>query len=300
MRIGFIGTGNIGGPICRHVIRHSGADVAVFDLNPDAVKRCTDVGGVAATSVAEAVKDADVVLTSLPGPRDVEAVALGAEGIEGHARPGTVYFDLTTNSPAVARNVAAQLRTRGITMLDAPVSGGVAGAEERTLTVMAGGDAAALEKHRGVLESFGQTIVHTGDLGTGCIAKLVNNMIGFCTTAAAAEGLLLGTIAGVDPDVLDHVVRHSTGDSRSFRRLATDTLAGDWSPTFSAALDLAYKDLHLALELADELNVPLSLSPQVHNLMRMARAMGHGGDNATAVMRVYEETMHTEVRSRGT
>ena len=298
MKIGFIGTGNIGGPMCCHVIRRSGADVAVFDLNPDAVTRCTDVGGIAATSVAEAVKDADVVLTSLPGPRDVEAVALGAEGIEGHARPGTVYFDLTTNSPAVARNVAAQLRTRGITMLDAPVSGGVAGAEERTLTVMAGGDAAALEKHRGVLESFGQTIVHTGDLGTGCIAKLVNNMIAFCTMAAAAEGLLLGASAGVAPDVLDRVVRHSTGDSRAFRNVATDTLAGDWSPSF--ALDLAYKDLHLALELADELSVPLSLSPQVHNLMRMARAMGHGSENTTALMRVYEETMHTEVRSRPT
>ena len=298
MKVGFIGTGNIGGPMCRHVIRHSGAEVAVFDLNPDAVQRCTDVGGIAATSVAEAVQDADVVLTSLPRPRDVETVALGAEGIEGRARPGTVYFDLTTNSPAVARRVAAQLQVAGITMLDAPVSGGVAGAEARTLTVMVGGDAAALEKHRGVLESFGENIIHTGDLGTGCIAKLVNNLIAFCTMAAAAEGLLLGASAGVDPDVLDRVVRHSTGDSRAFRNVATDTLAGDWSPSF--ALDLAYKDLHLALELADELSVPLSLSPQVHNLMRMARAMGHGSENTTALMRVYEETMHTEVRSRPT
>jgi 3-hydroxyisobutyrate dehydrogenase-like beta-hydroxyacid dehydrogenase len=298
MRIGFIGTGNIGGPMCRHVIQRSGADVAVFDLDPEAVRRCTDVGGIAAASVAEAVRDADVVLTSLPGPREVEAVALGAEGIEGHARPGTVYFDLSTNSPAVARRVAAQLRTRGVTMLDAPVSGGVAGAEERTLTVMVGGDAAALAAHRGVLESFGENIVHTGDLGTGCITKLVNNLLAFCTTAAAAEGLMLGTMAGVDPEVLDRVVRNSTGDSHGFRGLADDALAGDWSPRF--ALDLAYKDLHLALELADELNVPLSLSPQVHNLMRMARAMGHGGDNATAVMRVYEKTLGTEVRSRTT
>ena len=296
MKIGFIGTGNIGGPMCRHVIRHSGADVAVFDLNPEAVKRCTDVGGIAATSVADAVKDADVVLTSLPRPRDVETVALGAEGIKGHARPGTVYFDLSTNSPAVARTVAAQLRTKGITMLDAPVSGGVAGAEERTLTVMVGGDQAALEKYRGVLESFGKNIIHTGDVGTGCVTKLVNNMLAFCNMAAAAEGLLLGAVAGVDPGVLDRVVRNSTGDSGAFHSLARDTLAGDWSPTF--ALDLAYKDMHLALELADELNVPVSLSPQVHNLMRMARAMGHGGENTTALMRVYEETMNTEVRSR--
>ena len=298
MKIGFIGTGNIGGPMCRHVIRHSGADVAVFDLNPEAVKRCTDVGGIAATSVAEAVKDADVVLTSLPRPQDVETVALGAEGIEGHVRRGTVYFDLTTNSPTVARKVAAQLQTKGITMLDAPVSGGVAGAEERTLTVMVGGDKAALEKYQGVLESFGKNIIHTGDLGTGCIAKLVNNMMAFCNMAAAAEGLLLGAVAGVEPDVLDRVIRNSTGDSGAFHSLARDTLAGDWSPSF--ALDLAYKDLHLALELADELNVPVSLSPQVHNLMRMARAMGHGSENTTALMHVYEKTMNTEVRSRRT
>ena len=121
-------------------------------------------------------------------------------------------------------------------------------------------------------------------------------MLAFCNMAAAAEGLLLGAVAGVEPDVLDRVIRNSTGDSGAFHSLAKDTLAGDWSPTF--ALDLAYKDMHLALELADELNVPVSLSPQVHNLMRMARAMGHGSENTTALMRVYEKTMNTEVRSR--
>ena len=296
MKIGFIGVGNIGGPMCRNVIKHTGAEVTVFDLDHDAIQRCVQVGGIAGTSIAETVKDAEVILTSLPHPRDVEAVGLGQDGISSHARAGTVYFDLTTNSPSVARQVAAALKEKSINMLDTPVSGGVVGAEKGTLAVMVGGDRAALEQYRNVLESFGQNIVHTGALGTGCITKIVNNMVAFCNMAAGAEGLLLGTMAGIDPDILNEVIRNSSGNSTTYRGVAQKTLSGDWSASF--ALDLAYKDLHLALELADELNVPLTLSSQVHNLMRMARAMGHGGDDAAALMRVYEKTMNTEVRSR--
>ncbi len=298
MKIGFIGAGNIGGPMCRNVIKKCDAEVIVFDLRAEAVKRCTEVGGKAAGSIAEAVKDADVILTSLPHPRDVEAVGLGADGIGANARKGAVYFDLTTNSPIVARKVATGLKEKGINMLDAPVSGGVVGAEKGTLAVMVGGDKAALDAHQSVLESFGQNILHTGDLGTGCIAKIVNNMVAFCNMAAGAEGLLLGAMAGIDPDILNQVIRNSSGNSMTYRAVAKKTLSGDWSPNF--ALDLAYKDMHLALELADELSVPLSLSPQVHNLMRMARAMGYGGDDTVSLMRVYEKTMNTEVRSRKT
>lgn len=296
MKIGFIGVGNIGGPMCRNVIKKSGAEVSVFDLSEAAVQGCVDVGGKAASSIADAVRDADVILSSLPHPRDVEAVGLGSGGIGANAKSGAVYFDLTTNSPTVAKRVAADLKGNGVNMLDAPVSGGVVGAEKGTLAVMVGGDKAALEQHQSVLECFGQNIVYTGELGTGCIAKIVNNMVAFCNMAAGAEGLLLGAIAGIDPDVLNQVIRNSSGNSMTYRGVAKKTLTGDWSAHF--ALDLAYKDMHLALELADELNVPLTLSPQVHNLMRMARAMGHGGDDAAALMRVYEKTMNVDVRSK--
>ena len=293
MKIGFIGVGNMGGPMCRNIVR-GGHEVRVFDLSEAAVQACVDVGASAAASIADAVADAEVVMTSLPMPKDVEAVALGPGGIGEHASVGTIYADLSTNSPTVVRRVAATLAERGITMIDSPVSGGVVGAEKATIAIMVGGDRDAYERCLPVFESFGENISHLGELGCGAIAKIVNNMIAFCNMAAAAEGLMLGAAAGIDPSALNDVVRASSGNSMSFRGMARKTLAGDWTPSF--ALDLAYKDLHLALELADELGMPLMLAPQTHNLMRMARGLGWGGDDTTSIMRVLETTMGREVR----
>ena len=294
MRIGFIGVGNMGGPMCRNIIK-GGHDVRVFDRADDAVAKCVDVGGTAAPSIEAAIADAEIVMTSLPMPTDVETVALGPGGICEHAKPGTIYADLSTNSPTVIRRVAAELEQHGITMIDSPVSGGVVGAERASIAIMVGGDRSAFDTCLPVFESFGENITHLGPLGCGAIAKIVNNMIAFSTMAAGAEGLMLGAAAGIDPTALTNVVRASSGDSGAFRGVAHKTLRGDWSASF--ALDLAYKDLHLALELADELGVPLMLGPQTHNLMRLARGLGFGADDTTAIMRVYEETLGRTVRA---
>jgi 3-hydroxyisobutyrate dehydrogenase-like beta-hydroxyacid dehydrogenase len=294
MKIGFVGVGDMGGPMCRNVIKNSGHEVTVFDLNPEAVEQCVAVGGKAATSLASLAADSDIIMTSLPMPKDVEAVALGAGGIAENAKAGTLYFDLSTNSPLVVRRIAEALEPKGIKMLDAPVSGGVIGAEKGTIAIMVGGDKALFDDHLPIFESFGQNIIHTGEIGSGCVAKIVNNMVAFCNFAAGAEGLMLGAKAGIDPEILNQVIRNSSGNSMGFRAVAKKTLAGDWSASFT--VDLAYKDMHLALELADEIGVPLSLSPQVHNLMRMARGMGYGDNDAVAIMRVYEETLGFPVR----
>jgi 3-hydroxyisobutyrate dehydrogenase-like beta-hydroxyacid dehydrogenase len=294
MKIGFIGVGNMGGPMCRNIIKKSGHEVIVGDLSAAAVKACTDLGARAGGTPREIAAEADVVMTSLPMPADVERVALGPDGIGEGAHEGLVYFDLSTNSPLVVRRVAEQLVAKGITMLDAPVSGGVIGAEKGTIAIMVGGEQAIFEIHRPLLQSFGENLIHCGALGSGSIAKIVNNMIAFCNMAAGAEGLMLGAVAGIDPKVLNQVIRNSSGNSMGYRGVAKKTLEGDWSASF--ALDLAYKDMHLALELADELGVPLSLSPQVHNLMRIARAQGHGSDDTVAIMRVYEKALGREVR----
>lgn len=293
MKVGFIGVGHMGGPMCKNIIR-GGHDVTVYDLDQDAIAACTELGAAQGASASDVAAQVEVVMTSLPMPRDVEAVALGPNGIAEGAKPGTIYVDLSTNSPAVVRRIAADLATRDITMIDAPVSGGVVGAEKGTIAIMVGGDKAAYETCMPVFESFGENISHLGDLGCGCIAKIVNNMIAFCNMAAGAEGLMLGAAAGIDPEALNQVIRNSSGNSMSYRGMARKTLDGDWSPSFT--VDLAYKDLHLALELGDELGVPLSLGVQTHNLMRMARGMGFGGDDATAIMRVYETTLNREVR----
>ncbi|MDO9460610.1 MAG: NAD(P)-dependent oxidoreductase [Alphaproteobacteria bacterium] len=295
MKVGFIGIGNMGGPMCRNIIK-GGHDVTVFDLNPAAVKTCTDLGAKAAASPKELASLVDVVMTSLPMPKDVEAVALGPDGIIEGIRQGSVYIDLSTNSPTMIRKIAGVLAPKGVVTLDAPVSGGAIGAEKKTIAIMVGGDKAAYDRCMPVFESFGQNISHLGALGSGAIAKIVNNMLAFSNMAAAAEGLMLGAAAGIDPEALNEVIRNSSGNSMAYRGVAHKTLNGDWSPTFT--IDLAYKDLHLALELGDELGVPLALGAQTHNLMRMARGMGFGGDDATALMRVYETTLGREVRKK--
>lgn len=293
MRVGFIGLGHMGGPMCRNVIR-AGHDVRVFDLRSDAIAACTVLGGTAASSTADAAAGAELVLTSLPMPADVEAVALGPNGIVHGARPGTIYADLSTNSPKMIRSIAERLAAKGIVTLDAPVSGGVVGAEKGTIAIMVGGAEEAYATCKPVFEAMGKSISHLGGLGCGCVAKIVNNLIAFSNMAAGAEGLMLGAAAGIDPVKLDEVIRNSSGNSMGYRGVARKTLDGDWSPSFS--VDLAYKDLHLALELADELGIPLLLGSQVHNLMRMARGLGFGRDDATALMRVYETTLQRAVR----
>lgn len=293
MKVGFIGLGNMGMPMCTNLIE-AGHDVRVFDVRPEARQACAKVGARAEESAAAAASGANVVMTSLPRPSDVEAVALGSDGIIHGAAPGTVYADLTTNSPAVSKRVGTELAAKQITMIDAPVSGGVVGARKATLAIMVGGDETAYQKCLPLFEAMGQNISHLGEQGCGCIAKIVNNLIAFCSMAAGAEGLMLGTAAGIDPVKLDNVIRASSGNSMAYRGLARKSLQGDWSPSFT--VDLAYKDMHLALELADELEIPLPLSAQVHNLMRMAKGLGFGDNDASAIMRVYESTQQRSVR----
>ena len=296
MKVGFIGVGNMGGPMCRNVIKNSGHEILIHDRDAAAVQRCVEVGGTRADSMAEVVAESDVVFTSLPMPKDVEAVALGEGGIGDNARQGTVHIDLSTNSPTMVRSIAARLAPKGVKMLDAPVSGGTTGAEKATIAIMVGGDRAVFDENRALFESFGKNVIYAGALGAGSIAKIVNNMVAFCNMASGAEGLMLGAAAGIDPDVLNQVIRSSSGDGFGYRAVARKALQGDWSPTF--ALDLAYKDMHLALELADEIGIPLPLAAQTHNLMRMARGSGYGGDDTTAMMRVYEDTLKREVRGK--
>lgn len=293
MIIGYIGLGNMGGPMCRNIIK-GGNEVVVYDLNPAAVQACVEVGGKAGASLAETIAQADVIMTSLPMPADVEAVALGPGGILENAKEGAIYIDLSTNSPVVVKKIAAALAEKGVTMLDAPVSGGVAGAEKATIAIMIGGDRHAFQSCLPVFESFGKTIVHTGELGTGSVAKLVNNMLAFCNMTAAAEAMMLGAAAGIDHDTLVEVVNNSSGASFAFRTMNHKVKKGDWSPNF--AINLANKDMRLALELAEQLDVPMSIAPQVKTVFHAARSQGWGDDDVTALMRVYETTMGRSVR----
>ena len=295
MKIGFIGVGNMGGPMCRNIIKNTNHEVVVFDLNPDAMKACTDLGASAGTSVADVAKACDVVITSLPLPKIVEDVTLGPDGIANNAKPGTVFIDLSTNSPATAKKVHAGMTAKGIQMLEAPVSGGTARAADGTIVIMVGGDAKVFEQNLPLLKSFSGEVIHLGDVGFGSVAKLINNMLAFCNAAAAAEALMMGKRSGIDLKKLDAVIRNASGMSSGYGTLSTKAFAGNFAPSF--ALDLAHKDLRLAMEMADELGVPGLIAPQVLNLMRMARGMGLGPSDSSSVIKVYEAALGEEVRA---
>jgi 3-hydroxyisobutyrate dehydrogenase-like beta-hydroxyacid dehydrogenase len=225
----------------------------------------------------------------------VEDVALGAGGVAENAKAGTVFIDLSTNAPATAKRVAAGMAAKGIQMLEAPVSGGTARATDGTIVIMVGGDATVFEQNLPLLKSFSGEVIHLGEIGYGSTAKLINNMLAFCNAAAAAEALMIGKRSGIDLRKLDAVIRNASGMSAGYASLSTKTLAGDFKPSF--ALDLAHKDLRLALELADELGVPGLIAPQVMNLMRMARGMGLWSSDSSSVMRVYETALGEKVRA---
>ena len=295
MKVGYIGVGNMGGPMCRNLIKKSNHAVTVFDLNPAAVKTCTDLGATAGKSIADVTREADVVMTSLPMPRDVETVTLGDNGILANIGKGKTYIDLSTNAPSMVKKIGAAMAAKGIAMLDAPVSGGTVGAEAATIAIMVGGDRKAFDDALPVLQSFSANVIHMGPLGSGTVAKLCNNMMAFCNAAAASEALMLGVTAGLDPAKLVQVIASSSGNSSIFKAFSERALSGKFSPP-SFALNLAHKDLHLAMELADELDVPLPLGSATHNLQRMARKMGMGGADSSTILSVYEKTLGKTVK----
>jgi 3-hydroxyisobutyrate dehydrogenase len=275
MRVGFIGLGHMGQHMARHVAQ-AGHEVAAFDVRPEAIAELTRHGARRAASVADAATAADVVFTSLPGPPEVEAVATGPDGLLDAMPSGSVYVDLSSNSPSVVRRLSATFAERGIAMLDAPVAGGVEGADAGTLSVMVGGDRAAFDRIQAVLEAIGTKIFYCGPSGNGSIVKLCNNLSSQAQIAAAGEILSLGVKAGVDLETLASVIAVSTGSCRAI----ADTFPKQLfrrnfdNPGFSTFLSA--KDTHLALELAHELDVPMEIGEIIERDKQEALRRGWG------------------------
>jgi 3-hydroxyisobutyrate dehydrogenase len=251
MKVGFIGLGVMGAHMAANLAR-AGHAVKGADL------RRIDVAGVRwAASAVEAAAEAEVVFTSLPGPKEVEALA---PRLGDAMQKGAAWFDLTTNSPACVRRVHAQLQTLGVEFLDAPVSGGKAGAENGRLAIWVGGDEATYRRCEPLLRAIGDQPFYVGPIGAGSVAKLAHNTASFTVQTALAEIFTLGVKAGVEPLALFQALRHgATGRKRTFDRLAEHYLPGAYEPpTF--ALRLAHKDLSLALDLAREVGVPMQVA----------------------------------------
>jgi 3-hydroxyisobutyrate dehydrogenase len=295
MKAGFIGLGMMGGPMCRNLIK-KGNPAVVYDLNADALARIKSSGATAAASPKDVAAQCDVVFLSLPMPKDVEAVVMGADGVAAGAKKGLIIVDLSTNAPAVVKRLEKELAAKGIVFLDSPVSGGVDGAEAATLAVMAGGDKAAFDKVKPMLECIGKNVFHLGAIGTGSVAKLCNNMVSFCNLAAASEAVMLAKRAGLDPQVMVNVMHASSGASSSLKRVDRKAIHGDFKQEF--ALNLAYKDLTLALDLGRETDTPLTYGSYTYTLMQKARANGRGTEDVSTLMRVIEEPVKEQVRTK--
>ncbi|MBB5943380.1 3-hydroxyisobutyrate dehydrogenase [Xanthomonas sp. 3307] len=292
-RIAFIGLGNMGGPMAVNLIK-AGHVLRVFDLNRAAVEAATAAGAQAADSAPAAVTDAEVVISMLPASRHVEDLFLGPDGLLAHIPAGALLIDSSTIAPASARKVAAAAVARGLQPLDAPVSGGTAGAAAGTLTFIVGGPATTLERARPVLEAMGRNIFHMGEAGAGQVAKLCNNMALGVIMAATGEALALGAAHGLDPAALSRMMAVSTG-----RSWATE-VCNPWPGVLEQAPasrgysggfgnDLMLKDLGLAAEAAMATGAAIPLGELARNLYALNRHQGRGGLDFSSVVQLLTE-----------
>ena len=283
--VGFIGVGTMGREMALNLLK-GGHRVRLFDARREAAETLRAAGAEVAASVAEAMQGAEVAITMLPDTPDVQDVVLGADGILANPPPGGVLVEMSTISPQATREMSAALAKVGVAMLDAPVSGGPQGAKNATLSIMVGGDGAALEKVRPVLAAMGTTVVHMGASGAGQVTKLCNQLVVGINLQGVCEAIALGRAAGVDLDKLRDALLGGSAASWMMQHLAPKMLARDAEAGFR--IDLMLKDLRLTGELAFALGTPLPGNALVTNLFLEARAHGEGGNGNQALYRVYD------------
>lgn len=275
MRVGFIGLGNMGQPMAANILA-AGHTLTIHDTRRRTGRDLEAAGASWAESPKVVAVRSEVVLTSLPDSGAVEQVALGENGLFSGLAPGSTYVDTSTIAPSATRRIAAAGAERGLHVLDAPVSGGIHGAQDASLTLFVGGNAEDLERVRPVMETIGARIVHVGPAGSGNAIKLINNLMMFVNFIGACEGVAMGARAGIDLRLLLDAITSSMGQSRIFER--TLSLFLD-SGRMGATTDLAVKDLRLGIELGSELGVPLEVGPLVRDLVVRFRDAGDRGQD---------------------
>lgn len=298
MRIGFIGLGNMGGPMALNMIK-AGHTLTVYDLRRAAAEPHLTAGAHWADSPAQVAAACELVVTSLPGPKEIEEVALGEGGIIGKLPRGAIYADLSTNSPTMIRRLHAAFAAKAIEVLDAPVSGGIPGARNATLAVMVGGDRAAFEKIKPALDAIGDKVSYIGESGAGSVAKLVHNMIAICSTQLLAEAFTMGVKAGVAPESLLKVVQDGAyGQGMLLSGTMPKMVFRGNFDRVTFALKLARKDLGLATEVGRELNVPMPLASLVEQDFLAALANGLGEKDSTAAVTIQEDRAGVKIRAQ--
>jgi 4-hydroxybutyrate dehydrogenase/sulfolactaldehyde 3-reductase len=294
-RVGFIGLGLMGDPMARNVLKQ-GFPLTVYDVVRERVDVLVTVGAKSAASPKEVAQASDVVLTILPNSTDVEAVILGPGDVAEGGGAGLAVIEMSTIDPHVTTRVAAALAARGMRMLDAPVGRPSTFAESAELAFMVGGDVALLEELRPVLLAMGNTIFYCGESGMGATMKAVNNLLSITTLAVTSEALVLGAKAGLKTNVMLDVFRQTAASNAHLQMTYPGkALKGDFSPMFM--VDLAHKDLSVALMLGASQQVPLALGAVAREMFTSARARGRGKLDWTAVITVLEDEAGVKVRN---
>ena len=297
--VGFIGLGNMGGGMSANIQR-AGYPMVVYDLREEAAKPLLEGGARLANSPAEVASLCDITLTSLPGPKEVESVSTGPEGVLEGMKLGGIYIDLSTSRPTLIREIEPKFRQKGCHVLDAPVSGGKSGAASGNLAVMVGGEREIFDRVKPILDSFGDKVFYAGSIGAGSVAKLVHNMIGHGVRQAIAEGLTLGVKAGVDAEALWECVRRGSLGRMSglHEGIARTVFTGEFDPA-SFALELSRKDIGLATDLGREFNVPMPVANLAEQIAIQGMNRGWGGRDSSVTFLLQEEQAGVEVRAAG-
>ena len=296
MDIGFIGLGTMGASMAFNAIR-GGHNLVVHDIRRESATPHLEMGAEWADTPREVAERSDVVLTSLPGPVEVEAVALGDDGLAEGLSEGKVYLDLSTSSPDLIRRVHAELAPRGIYVLDAPVRGGPEGARTGRLAIWVGGDREVYERVKPALDSIGDQPYYVGPVGAGSVAKLVHNCAGYIIQAGLAEVFTMGVKAGVEPLDLWLAVRQGAQGRRgAFERLADHFLIDSYDPP-DFALRLARKDMDLACQVGRQYDVPMKIANLALAEMTEALNRGWGDRDSRVAMLLQEERAGVQVNT---
>ncbi|WP_319756701.1 2-hydroxy-3-oxopropionate reductase [uncultured Sphaerochaeta sp.] len=293
MKIGFIGLGIMGKPMAKNLIK-AGYSLVVNDINKEAVAELVASGAAEAASAKEVASQSDVVVTMLPNSPHVQTVVLGEGGVIEGAKEGLVVVDMSSISPIVSREVAAELAKKGVVMLDAPVSGGEPKAIDGTLAIMVGGPEETFKQVEPILQVMGGSVTLVGEIGSGNTTKLANQIMVAANIAGMSEALVLATKADVDPEKVFKAIRGGLAGSTVLDAKAPLVLDGNFKPGFR--IDLHIKDLQNALDTAATVKTPTPLSDSIIEMMRSLSSDGKGSDDHGGLVQWYEKEAGIEVR----
>lgn len=291
-KIGFIGLGIMGKPMARNLLK-AGYSLAVYDINAEAVKELLAAGAEEGKSSKETAQKCEIIITMLPNSPHVKEVVLGKDGVLDGAREGSILIDMSSIAPMVSKELSDKAGEKGVIMLDAPVSGGEPKAINATLSIMVGGPQQAFEQVKEILLKMGSSAVLVGDIGSGNIAKLANQIIVALNIAAMSEAMVLATKAGVDPERVYQAIRGGLAGSTVLDAKVPMVMQRNFNPGFR--IELHIKDLMNALDTAHDVGVPLLLTGQVMEIMQALKIDGKGGNDHGGIIQFYEKLAKVEV-----